>query len=272
MINTTKIYVSLTLWIICLPLFSQAETNGLLEPVSKGEIGIAGGASYYVGDFNESFIPYMVSPTAGLFYRHNYSKHFNLRIQLSAGTVKGDSRNYEGGLQGFPQGANHGFKRNFYSGNVFAEFNFFPYSSVNPRREQIFAPFLIVGVGCKYLTENSIDNPNFGNAVALYPMLYDSLKTTTSVVIPVGFGFKLSPAKKWTIGAEWLFYKTNTDKIDQYMNRNSKDSFNIFNKDWVTTMCLTLSYRFIDSTPCKAYKTNKSTKKRQYKGINKELK
>jgi opacity protein-like surface antigen len=252
-------------------LFSQDETNGLLTAVSKGEIGIAGGCSYYTGDFNESFIPYMVEPMAGLFYRHNFNKYINLRIQFSGGIIKGDSRNYEGGLQGFPPGTNLAFKRNFWAGKALAEFNFFPYSSVNTRREQIFTPFLLIGVGYAHVAKNSIQNPSLPNAALIYPMLYDSLTTAGSIIIPVGFGFKFSPAKKWTIGAEYVFYKTSTDRIDHYINRSSKDSYNIFNKDWISTICLTLSYRFVDSSPCQAYKSNKSTKKRQYKGINKEL-
>lgn len=250
---------------LCLPLFSQ-ESNGLLSPIHKSEIGITGGASYYTGDFNESFIPYMISPTAGIFYRHNFTKYINLRIQLSGGTIKGDSRNYDGGLQGFPQGVNLGFKRNFYTGNILAEFNFFPYSSVDPRRRQIFTPFLMIGAGYTHFARNKIDNQHLSAATAAYPTLYDSLKTAASVVIPVGFGFKFSPANKWTIGLECVFYKTNTDKIDLYINRSDNSSFKIFNNDWVSTICLTLSYRFVDPSPCATYKSHKSTKKRQYKG------
>ena len=267
MINRIKIYVSVALLMFCLPLFSQ-ETNGVLSPVSKGEIGIAGGTSYYTGDFNESFVPYMISPMGGLFYRYNFTKYINARVQVSGGIVKGDSRNYAGGLQGFPQGTNLAFQRNFLSADVFAEFNFFPYSSVDPRNRYSFAPFLILGAGYTYFTKNSVNNPAFASASAAYPMLYDSLTTTSGVVIPMGFGFKLSPARQWTIGFECVVYKTNTDKIDHYTNRSSRDGgFNIFNKDWVSTICLTLSYRFIDSSPCSSYKTNKSAKKRNYKGI-----
>jgi hypothetical protein len=244
----------------------------LLTPVHKSEIGVAGGISYYMGDFNESVVPYMINPMAGLLYRHNFTKYINVRIQASAGMVKGDSRKYEGGLQGFPQGAGIGFKRNFYTVDAFAEFNFFPFSSVDPKRQQIFTPFLIVGAGYMYFDKNKINNePYMSNAIKTYPMLYDSLKTASSVTVPMGFGFKFSPVNQWTIGIECVFHKTNTDKIDYYINRSENNSFNIFNKDWVSTVLFTVSYRFVDQMPCATYKTNKSTKKRYYKGINKEL-
>jgi hypothetical protein len=260
------------LLIFCVPLFSQ-ESNGLLTPVHKSEIGIAGGCSYYIGDFNESVVPYMISPMGGILFRYNFTKYVNVRMQISAGMLKGDSRNYEGGLQGFPQNINMAFKRMFYSAEAYGEFNFFPFSSVDPKRQQIFSPFLIVGAGYTHFAKNGKDNkPYITTAAAAYPMLYDMAKTAGSVTIPVGFGFKFSPAYKWTISAECVFHKTNTDKIDQYINRSSNESFNIFNKDWVSTISLTLSYRFVDQNPCAAYKTNKSTKHRQYKGINKDYK
>ncbi|MDR2126006.1 MAG: DUF6089 family protein [Prevotellaceae bacterium] len=250
--------------------FSQ-ESNGLLTPVHKGEIGAVAGISYYTGDFNESFVPYMVSPTGGLLYRHNFTKYINLRLQASLGMVKGDSRKYEGGLQGFPKGTNLSFNRNFYNINAFVEFNFFPFSSVDPKRKQIFTPFLLIGAGYTYFNKNKINNePHMRNAAAIYPMLYDSAKTASSVTVPIGFGFKFSPESQWTAGIECVFHKTNTDKIDYYINRNTNKSFNIFNKDWVSTILLTVSYRFVDKMPCAAYKTNKSTKKRQYKGFDKK--
>ncbi|MDR0755275.1 MAG: DUF6089 family protein [Prevotellaceae bacterium] len=252
-------------------MFPQ-ESNELLTPVHKSEAGVAGGISYYIGDFNESVVPYMISPAGGLFYRHNFTKYINIRIQASFGTVKGDSRKYEGGLQGFPQEVNLAFKRNFYNIAAFAEFNFFPYSSVDPKRKQIFTPFLIIGAGYTYFDKNKINNePYLSNATAIYPMLYDSTKTASSVILPVGFGFKFSPVNQWTAGIECVFHKTNSDKIDYYINRSNNKSFSIFNKDWVSTIMLTLSYRFVDKTPCATYRTNKSVKKRQYKGFNKEL-
>jgi opacity protein-like surface antigen len=266
-----KIHMSIILSAFCVPLFSQ-ESNGLLTPIHKSEIGISAGISYYIGDFNESVIPYMISPTGGLLYRYNFTKYINMRIQASYGIVKGDSHKYESGLQGFPEGVNLAFKRNFYNINAFAEFNFFPFSSVDPKRKQIFTPFLIIGAGYSYFDKNKVDNePYLSAATAAYPMLYDSIKTASSVILPVGFGFKYSPANQWTVGIECVFYKTNTDKMDFYTNRSDTNSFNIFNKDWVSTMSLTVSYRFIDKMPCASYKTNKSTKKRNYIGFNKEL-
>jgi opacity protein-like surface antigen len=255
---------------MCTPVFSQ-ESNGLLSPVHKGEAGLAGGIAYYTGDFNESFVPYMINPTAGVLFRYNFTKYINVRGQISGGIVKGDSRKYEGTLQGFPEGVNLAFKRNFYTINAFGEFNFFPFSSIDTKRQQVFTPFFIIGLGYTHFATNNIRNASLSAAIKDYPKLYDSIKTASSVTLPMGFGFKISPARQWTITAECVFYKTNTDKIDHYTNRSSKDSFNIFNKDWVSTMLLTVSYRFIDRNPCSAYRTNKSEKKRQYQGFNSEL-
>ena len=253
-------------------MFSQA-SNGLLDPVHKSEIGIVGGCSYYIGDFNESVVPYMVSPMGGVLYRYNFTKYVNVRFQISAGMLKGDSRKYEGGLQGFPTGTNMSFNRTFYSAEAYGEFNFFPYSSIDPKRRQTFSPFLIIGAGYTYFAKNKRDNnPHLSTAITTFPMLYDTAKTAGSVTIPMGFGFKFSPARKWTISAECVFHKTNIDKIDQYINRSSNESFNIFNKDWVSTISLTLSYRFINTNPCATYKSNKSTKRRDYKGINSNYK
>ncbi|MDR1553859.1 MAG: DUF6089 family protein [Prevotellaceae bacterium] len=271
MTATKKIYVCVILSAFCTTALAQ-ESNELLTPIHKSEIGLAGGVSYYIGDFNESFVPYMINPMGGLFYRHNFTKYINVRLQASMGIVKGDSRNYVGGLQGFPQGVHLAFKRNFYNINAFVEFNFFPFSSVDPKRQQIFTPFLMVGAGYTYFDKNKINSePQLNNAVALYPALYDSAKTASSVILPIGFGFKFSPVNQWTIGVECVFHKTNTDKMDFYINRSEKNTFNIFNKDWVSTILLTLSYRFVDKTPCATYRTNKSSKKRQYTGFNKEL-
>lgn len=268
MTTNIKIYGSIILLTLYTPLLSQ-ESNGLLSPIHKGEVGAAIGCSYYIGDFNESVVPYMVSPTAGLLYRYNFTKYINVRVQISGGIVKGDSRKYEGGLQGFPQGVNLVFNRNFYTADAYAEFNFFPFSSIDPKRELIFTPFLMIGAGYMYITKNGKNNEPYMSAASVaYPMLYDSLKTTSSITLPMAFGFKYSPAKQWTVTAECVFHKTNTDKIDQYTNRSeNSNSFNIFNKDWVSTLLLTVSYRFIDRAPCATYKTNKSTKKRDYKGF-----
>lgn len=261
----------ITLTMLCASVAAQ-ESNGLLTPNRKTEIGVTAGCSYYMGDFNESVVPYMVSPMFGVLFRYNFNKYVNVRAQISAGRVQGDSRDYEGGLPGFPRGVNLGFKRNFYAAEAYGEFNFFPFSSVDPRRKQIFTPVLIVGLGYVLYDKNKIDNdPYRANALATYPAMYDTMKYEHGIAIPMGFGFKYSPAKQWTVGVECIFKKTNTDHIDKFINRQDGDKFNIYNKDWVTTIALTVSYRFVNPKACATYATNKKKGFKEYNGLNTDL-
>lgn len=248
--------------------FAQRGTNGSLTPAQRHDIGIFGGVSTYLGDFNESDLLYRPSPLGGLFYRYNLNNYLSIRAQAAYSSTKGTSRDSYGDLPGFPAGNAMAFERSMVMVDGGFEFNFLPFNPIDNkrtnRRMYIFSPYLTLGAGANFMGTNRYNNnPQLDIAAGTYPELYGKPGKTfpQSVIfeVPVGFGIKVSPVNRLTVSGEWTFKKMFYDDVDGFTNKGG-GSIGLINDDWITTITVGVSFRFASSRRCDAYQTKYNPK------------
>src|SRR6187401_608544 len=118
----------------CLPFQAKSQYS---------EAGIFLGASSYKGELSHSlFSTKFLHPAAGIFYRHNWNRHWSYRVGASLGKVSGDDAESD-----IPYEVNRNLS--FYSTlwEVYGkfEFNFFPYETGKDGFR--FTPYFHFGLG-----------------------------------------------------------------------------------------------------------------------------
>lgn len=179
------------------------------------DIGVQGGISTYLGDFNNANLLYSPSPVGGIHYRYNISSYDAVRISINVGKLSGSSENVKSYMPGLH--ARIDFSELFYSLDVKYELNFLPFDPLKSNTK-IFSPYLFGGVGL-YVYSGS-----------LVP------------AIPFGVGVKVAATDRLVLGLEAQQSKTFYDKLDGYSNLTDSPSF-IHNNDWFFSCGLVISYR-----------------------------
>ncbi|MDR1225419.1 MAG: DUF6089 family protein [Prevotellaceae bacterium] len=197
------------------------------EKLSLG--GIVGMTSYY-GDFNSRYPICSPSYMVGGVLRYAYSDYYSLRVNMTGGTLRGNTSSINGQLMSQNLGQQPAnFSTFFFSADARIEVGFMPYDAYSVNSRFKFSPYYTVGLG----------------------MLYASGSPTLQV--PMGFGVKYRLAYRFTVGAEWMFCKTFTDDIDGWENvSNASGSIN--NKDWLTYIGIHITYQIADRILCPSYK------------------
>ncbi len=225
-------------YLLCLLVlsgFSQRRKRNFRQ----SEIGLFGGASYYLGDLNPRGHFLFSKPAVGLFYRYSFHYRYAFRFGFNYGSVMGDdSKSKE-----FDQlERNVAFKSNIYDLHAVAEFNFVDYRiGVDKHR---FTMFLFAGLGAFYFNPQSsygagptTDLLHGGVVTPGYPKL--------QVNIPYGIGVKMNAGRVFCFGLEWGPRKLFTDHLDNvsaeyadgYMRGNTRT------KDWYFFYGATLSIK-----------------------------
>lgn len=179
------------------------------------DVGIQGGLSTYLGDFNNINVLKSPSPYLGAHYRYNLDDYNGVRISANIGKIRGSSESYGYFLPGIPPAKE--FSELFFDLDVKYEVNFRPFNPLTARHE-FFSPYLLVGIAAYYYNGN------------LLP------------AIPFGAGVKVAATRRITLGVEMQLSKTFSDELDFYKNVGNKGSF-ISNNDWFFTCGFVFSYR-----------------------------
>jgi hypothetical protein len=265
---------------------AQIERNkNSIFRVDRTELGLGAGTTFYFGDFNE-FMPFVEPRYYGsVLHRFYFNLLYALRTSISFGNIAGNSRNYAGDMPFYDLKYPYGrptvhFNRNFIDFNTGVEFGFRPLEPVEHRLKERFTPYLFIGIGISILyVDPNAKVEDARSAYSLYPRIYGNEDTNSGTIqafnIPIGIGFKYSPWKRWTIGAEWQFKKTFNDDIDRFnnikpseINDNKKGSL-FLNTDWVSFLGVSISYRLAIKSKCPSIRrTVPST--RYFKGINRD--
>ena len=199
-----------------------------LSAQNKLDIGGFVGASYYNGEFNENMPLYKPSPAFGAILRFNFNDYYSFRLSLDLASVKGQHP----GNELLPKASRLEFKKSLLSLEAMFEFNFIPLTPAIQKPRLMFTPYIAAGGGVAFI--NGVIAPN----------------------VPFGGGLKFSPGYRHTIGVEWLFHKTFTDKIDDYEAPRDDSHATIHNNDWFSYISLTYTYRLPGgkSTSCAVYR------------------
>lgn len=199
--------------------------DGFTQP--GAEIGVIGGAGYYLGEYNPSrHFKYTEGYFGGL-YRLNLNDRFAVR--LNAGFSRIDIRHVT-----LPDDAGtvypDGFEAHIRDFGLMAEFNFRSFMVPKVEKSSLWSPYVYAGVG--YLTGGGQGGWS----------------------VPVGVGIKLNVWGPLSCGVEWGCRKLFTDKLDGLEDpwKTGETNF-IFNKDWIFVSGLTLTYRFPIDLVCWGY-------------------
>jgi hypothetical protein len=256
--------------------------------VDRTELGLGLGTTFYLGDYNE-YVPFVEPRYYGsVMHRFSFNLLYALRTSISFGNVAGNSNRYRGIMPFYDEKyKDRGeriptiyFSRNFVDFNTGVEFGFRPLDPVEHRLNQRFSPYIFLGVGVAILyTDSHAESEDARSASSEYPRVYGATDNNASSIqvfhIPVALGFKYSPWKRWTIGAEWQFKKTFNDDIDRFNNikpsivNGDKKGSVLLNTDWISYFGVNISYRLAVKSKCPAIRKT-SPSRRYYQGINRD--
>jgi hypothetical protein len=171
------------------------------------EVGLFGGASYYIGDINPRTHALYSAPAAGAFFRVAMSYRYAFRFGANYGRVWGkdalskDPNQLERGLS---------FRSDIYEAHAFYEFNFVDYRI--GQEKLYFSMFLFAGAAGYYM-----------NPQADYGQGYVNLNTMNSegqsysnyqFALPFGVGIKWNITEQIGLGFEWGPRRLFTDYLD----------------------------------------------------------
>jgi len=219
--------------------------SGLLCLSSRAQIdidlGITAGSSFYLGDINPDKLFHNSNFSYGCFVRFNApDARYSVRLNGLLATLQAadaDSKNQ------YQKNRNASFETNIGEISAYVEFNFLPFRvpSTSARHKK-FSPFLLSGL--TYST---------------------SSLSKSSLVLPLGVGFKFVIWDKLIAHIEWIMKKTFTDQLDNLSDPINTGSTSIFfNTDWYSYTGLSLSFELFEGNQsCRNYENYK--KREDYK-------
>jgi hypothetical protein len=196
------------------------------------EAGFFAGTSYYMGDINLSRIFYKPAPSFGALFKYRLNDRHCLRLHGIYGKFQGSDRDFDNEYQ-LQRAAS--FSLATLDLDAIYEFNFMPF--MYDARKTSFSPFLFGGLGYELILQSE------GN-------------TGNHFVLPFGAGIKYLLNRTTTIGLEWSFRKTFTDKADGVENPGKpSDKSVISHGDWYSFAGFFITFRLFDhSCDCPVYK------------------
>lgn len=189
-------------------------TTGLHAQVN--EVGITGGAFYYIGDLNPTkHYPKDTKLAGGLLYRHNMTDRLALRLQGLYGTLQAYDSNSDDSLQVL---RNLHFRARVFEASGLFEVNFFKYRS-SDKDSRSWTPFIFAGIAYFRANPKALLNDTWYD---LQPLGTEGQGTTARntepykidhVAIPFGMGLKFNFGRL-DMQLEWGARRTYTDYID----------------------------------------------------------
>jgi hypothetical protein len=205
-----KLSLSILFALIASVSFTQKQTV-----LSRSEIGVLLGGSYYIGDLNQYNHFKNTQPALSLLYRFNINHRVSLRVNLSYGNVRAADEEANNEVL---KNRNLSFSSNIFEAATGVEFNYFPFQLGHPR--YLATAYLLAEIGI--FTMNPTANIN-GDEIELQPLGTEGQSSElsskgnysrTQLTIPLGFGVKASLGPKISIGLEYAIRKTFTDYLD----------------------------------------------------------
>lgn len=201
-----KLYILTSLLVVA--LVANGQHLQLLE--NRGEIGVFGGRSSYIGDIAPDILSY--NYLGGMYYKKQYNDYAGFRfnyekIQLAANdTLSNHIYAKRRGMR---------FSRDFHDLSLMGEFHFTRYLPGNKRYR--FTPYLGIGVGYMLATSDGIKQSVYSSVT---PLLIDSVslpevKAAKGFIhFPIQFGFKYNLSQRWNVFAEGMYRFVNADELD----------------------------------------------------------
>ncbi|HAW51311.1 MAG TPA: hypothetical protein DCX54_03120 [Flavobacteriales bacterium] len=182
------------------------------------EFGFFVGGSYYNGELNPSkHVVKVARPAFGVLYDVHINSRYYFRTIASYGKISANDQLTEIGLNNFRDLQLEARVLDL-SGQI--HFNFLPFgNSINVKT---YTPYIFVGLSV-YNVNPQISSMNSDSAAAAPKESYS--RSLTRVAVPFGVGFK-KIFGTLTLGLEWNFRKTFTDKFDGLDDQYSTGNLN----------------------------------------------
>lgn len=174
------------------------------------ETGLFVGVSYYQGDINPRQTFYDPGLSFGVLFKHNFTEHHSLRINLFYGQLKGNDLHFTNDYQ---QMREQKFENQMLDCHIGWEFNFLPY--IINRRKTVHTPYIFAALGYSLVPSSN------------------ATMAENHATIPFGAGYKYRFNDVVAIGCEWGMRKTFTDTLDGVLNPGPDGSYSqSHNNDW----------------------------------------
>jgi hypothetical protein len=204
--------IILTVLFFVYSLYGYSQRNNFL---SRTEIGIMGGGTYYIGDLNPIQHFKNTQPSIGILFRHSVHSRFSLRANVLYGSVKADDK--ESSVDLFIN-RNLSFNSSLFELSGGVEFNYLPFEVGHKKYKG--TAYLTAGIGVFKMNPMADFE---GDMLALQPLGTEGQSSSlsnvspynlTQLTVPFGIGMRASLGRRVSINLEFGIRKTFTDYLD----------------------------------------------------------
>ncbi len=229
MLKTVRIY-GVLLMLMCASVSAHAQWRTYLL-----EIGLQGGASYYVGDANNHIF---MNPREayGLHLRYKFTKRWALQAKLSGQRIVGHEYKITG------ERLDSKWENRLFNADAMAEFNFFRFGSLNKYDKRIrpYTPYIFLGLGASLYHDMAKKGEN---------------KWTTAGYIPLGIGFKWRFADRWGMNIAWqhnIYFSDDIEAQSELNDRHHLNGWNWMNCDLTGMLTVGIVFECVPAPkPCR---------------------
>jgi opacity protein-like surface antigen len=215
-------------------------TNSIAQ--RKSDIGLIGGASYYMGDVNPTRHFYAPSAAGGIIYRYNLNPRNSFRFSAMYTSLKGSDSDFTDAFQG---SRGNSFRTSIIDLGITTEFNFMDYQPTKLRKNR-YSPYVCGGIGYASVLSSTVESTS--------ALVDPNTKAKSTATLLFGGGFKYNLARRWSIGGEWTFRKTLGDMLDGTENIGAEEGVFFHNNDWYSIIGIFITYKIFNwREDCPAY-------------------
>lgn len=198
--------------LVLLSGFSNAQRQTKL---SRSELGVMMGGSYYIGDLNPMKHFKNTHMAAGLLYRFNIHSRLTFRANFNYGSIEGSDADSK---RDVIRNRNLSFKSKLFEVGSGLEFSYFPFQIGHDRYNG--TAYLLAELALVHINPKTDYN---GETVELQPLGTEGQGSSlssknkylrTQLAIPIGVGCRISLGKYASIGAEYGIRFLFTDYLD----------------------------------------------------------
>jgi hypothetical protein len=227
-------------------VFTQRQNN-----LSKSEIGLFSGASYYIGDLN-TLDHFKNSHVAlGIIAKYNINPRFALRGLFMTGSISAEDANSPSRYQEVYTNRNLSFSSTITEIGAGIEFNYFPFQLGNKTYRgsgYLFAEiaYFQMNPTTTYLGEK-VELRTLGTEGQGTPLNTQGYYSKNQLALPFGIGFKYPFGKIFCVGMEYGVRKTFTDYLDDVSSDRFVDKIQL--AEVASPLTVALSNRNLNQSP-----------------------
>ncbi len=209
-----KYLFSSFIWIMVFPAFLHAQ---------QWEVGTSIGGASYIGDLNPTNTFKLSGFHTGVFIKRDFDGYFGTSFQYNFGNIVANDANSKNEVL---KERNLNVNTNLNEVSFVLEFNFLQFmQGVGKHR---FTPFVYSGIGAVFFQPTTIYQGNRYNLAHLRTEDQLGRYNTSALVIPYGFGARLSLKENLQLISKVGFREAFTDYLDDvsgfYPDKNNLDA------------------------------------------------